>query len=76
MGSTSARHTDPGRRCKCGRYIPYQGAEFCSPRCWAISLRHTAEPCRWCGCCEPYISGDEVHPGYSGPPCCPDCKGT
>jgi len=32
--------------------------------------------CHWCGSAEPYIEGDDVHPGYHGPPCCPECKGT
>jgi len=66
------------RRCVCGRFIPYEGAQFCSARCWRRSLNSVEEPtpCHWCGSTEPYIEGDEVHPGYQGPPCCPQCKGT
>lgn len=31
------------------------------------------EPCPYCGCEEAPVSGDDVHPGYTGWPCCPNC---
>lgn len=39
-------------------------------------LKHRSlSTCGYCGSTQPLIEGDEVHPGYDGYPCCPDCKG-
>ena len=31
--------------------------------------------CPYCGCTDSFIEGDDVHQGYDGYPCCPECKG-
>lgn len=35
----------------------------------------STDRCSYCGCTDPLIEGDDVHPGYDGWPCCPQCKG-
>jgi hypothetical protein len=42
-----------------------------------IKDQHQVEDdaCEYCGCMESRIEGDDVYFGYTGWPCCPDCKG-
>lgn len=85
------RERGPKRPCVvCGRGCPYTVVDVCSARCEAklrglepdeskVEQPNSVEAprlCHWCGSDQPYIEGDDVHPGYDGPPVCPECKGS